>query len=177
MTPMNRTYYARTLQETKKKGRGRETVLIRGLTRYRNTSPPLRNQKRMIKPDIPNKRTHVLYTATTIISHPSQSSNHPKPPKTEQKKNKKKGTHRRFRLAHQSVNTKNTARTMLAILLALVSNPHAMSAAPIKPEPRYPAGSVSHDTPPDIIVAPPSSASYISFISETTGGRVGVWKM
>lgn len=63
-----------------------------------------------------------------------------------------------LRLAHQSVKMKKTARTRLATLLALVSNPHAMSAAPIKPEPRYPAGRVSQGIPPDMVVAPPSSA-------------------
>jgi hypothetical protein len=138
--------------------------LIRGLTRYRSTSPPLRNQKRMIKPDIPNKRTHVL-CCRHHSHHHNQPSSPPTAPAPQKKTKKKKGTHRRFRLAHQSVNTKNTARTMLAILLALVSNPHAMSAAPIKPEPRYPAGSVSHDMPPDIIVAPPSSAGFFNFFS------------
>jgi len=64
-----------------------------------------------------------------------------------------------LRLAHQSVKTKKTARTRLATLLALVSNPHAISAAPIRLEPRYPAGSVIHAIPPDILVAPPSSAT------------------
>jgi len=64
-----------------------------------------------------------------------------------------------LRLAHQSVKTKKTARTRLATLLALVSNPHAISAAPIRLEPRYPAGSVIHAIPPDILVAPPSSAA------------------
>lgn len=70
----------------------------------------------------------------------------------------KKKTYKTLRLAHQSVKMKKTARTRLATLLAFVSNPHAMSAAPIKPEPRYPAGSVSQGIPPDMVVAPPSSA-------------------
>ena len=97
----------------------------------------------MIKPDIPNNSTHVLrkiYLSPSIKQRVLQQ------------------THRRLRRAHQSVKTKKAARTKLATLLAFVSNPHAISAAPIKPEPRYPAGSVSHGIPPDIIVAPPSSA-------------------
>jgi len=134
-------------------------VRMAALTRYRSTSPPLRNQKRTIKPDIPNKRTHVLANATNTTNRTRQ------PKKTKQRKHKKKkrskdggGTHRTFRLAHHSVKIKNAARTMLATLLALVSNPHAMSAAPIRPEPRYPAGKVSQEIPPDMVVAPPSSA-------------------
>ena len=79
--------------------------------------------------------------------------------KRPKKKTRKKKTYKILRLAHQSVKTKKTARTRLAPLLAFVSNPHAMSAAPIKPEPRYPAGRVSQGIPPDIVVAPPSSAA------------------
>lgn len=105
-----------------------------------------------------------------------QPSSHPAPPKRGKPKNPKikRETHRRFRLAHQSVNMKNTARTRLATLLALVSNPHAMSAAPIRPEPRYPAGSVIHGMPPDMLVAPPSSAMTPGRASERSQGQVGV---
>lgn len=63
-----------------------------------------------------------------------------------------------LRLAHHNVNKKNTASTIDAILLAFVLNPHAIKQAPMKEEPRYPAGSVSQATPPDMRVEPPSSA-------------------
>lgn len=69
-------------------------------------------------------------------------------------------TYNQFLRAHQSVNRKNAARTRDAILLAFVSKPHAINAAPISPEPRYPAGRVIQGIPPDIRVAPPSSAAY-----------------
>ena len=42
--------------------------------------------------------------------------------------------------AHQRVKSQNPDRTRHAILLARVSNPHAMRQAPMKDEPRYPAG-------------------------------------
>lgn len=45
-------------------------------------------------------------------------------------------THNQLRFAHQSVNKKKTAMTIDAILLAFVSNPHAIKDAPIKDEPR-----------------------------------------
>ena len=61
-------------------------------------------------------------------------------------------------LAHHSVNKKNTARTIEATLLALVLKPHAIRHAPMKDEPRYPAGRVIQDMPPDMEVAPPSLA-------------------
>lgn len=64
-----------------------------------------------------------------------------------------------FLRAHHSVNRKNAARTRHAILLALVSNPHAIKQAPINEEPRYPAGRVIQGIPPDIRVSPPSSGS------------------
>lgn len=54
---------------------------------------------------------------------------------------------------------KNTASTIDATLLALVLNPHAIKQAPMNEEPRYPAGNVSQDMPPDMDVTPPSSAS------------------
>jgi len=58
-------------------------------------------------------------------------------------KNMKYSTHNKLRLAHHRVKMKNPASTRHAILLALVSNPHAINAAPIKEEPRYPAGNVT----------------------------------
>lgn len=61
-------------------------------------------------------------------------------------------------LSYHNVNKKNAAITMDAILLAFVLNPQAMKQAPINEEPRYPAGRVIQDTPPDIRVSPPSSA-------------------
>jgi hypothetical protein len=67
-------------------------------------------------------------------------------------------TYSQFFRAHQSVIKKNTARTRDATLEAFVSNPQAMSAAPMKEEPRYPAGRVSQGMPPDMEVTPPSSA-------------------
>ncbi len=67
-------------------------------------------------------------------------------------------TYRISRLAHHKVNRKNTARTRQATLLAFVSKPHAIRQAPMKLDPRYPAGSVSQGIPPDMRVAPPSSA-------------------
>jgi hypothetical protein len=73
------------------------------------------------------------------------------------------------RLAHHRKNRKNTARTKQATLLAFVSKPHTISAAPIRLEPRYPAGSVSQAIPPDICVAPPSSAiEIVTSINVTT---------
>lgn len=57
----------------------------------------------------------------------------------------RKKAYNKLRRAHQSVRMKNPPRARHAILLALVSNPHAISAAPIKEEPRYPAGSVTDD--------------------------------
>ena len=62
------------------------------LTRYRSTSPPLRNQKRTIKPDIPNKRTHVLANATNTTNRTRQ-------PKKQNKENTKKKIQRRGRYA------------------------------------------------------------------------------
>jgi hypothetical protein len=62
------------------------------------------------------------------------------------------------------VKRKNTAMTSEAILLAFVLNPHAIKQAPINEEPRYPAGRVSQDIPPDILVTPPSSAIFTSSI-------------
>lgn len=56
------------------------------------------------------------------------------------------------------MNKKNTARTRETTLLASVSNPQAIRVAPMNDEPRYPAGSVSQATPPDMLVTPPSSA-------------------
>lgn len=70
----------------------------------------------------------------------------------------RKGAHSQFFLAHHRVNMKKKANTSDAILLADSLNPHAIKAAPIKDEPRYPAGKVSQGIPPDILVTPPSSA-------------------
>ena len=75
----------------------------------------------MINPDMPTNNTHVLQK-----THPSAQIYIPV----------EHTTHKRLFRAHQSVNMKNTARTKLATLLALVSNPHAISAAPMRPEPR-----------------------------------------
>ena len=61
-------------------------------------------------------------------------------------------------LAHQRVNTKKKAITIVATLLASISNPQAIREAPMKDDPRYPAGNVMSGIPPDIRVAPPSSA-------------------
>jgi hypothetical protein len=67
-------------------------------------------------------------------------------------------THNQFLRAHHRVKRKNTARAREAILLALVSNPHAMREAPMSEDPRYPAGRVIQGMPPDMRVSPPSSA-------------------
>jgi hypothetical protein len=66
------------------------------LTRNRSTSLPLRNQKSTIKPDMPNKRTHVLVNTqptsitTLIISSGEGKTNAqeipPGPPKSKDKK-------------------------------------------------------------------------------------------
>jgi len=73
---------------------------------------------------------------------------------------KNRSTHvKKFLLAQKRVIKKNPANTRLAILLALVLNPQAINAAPMSDEPRYPAGSVIHGIPPDMLVAPPSSGS------------------
>ena len=58
---------------------------------------------------------------------------------------------------------KKAANTSEAILLALVSKPHAIKAAPMSEDPRYPAGRVSQGIPPDMRVAPPSSAVGLYF--------------
>ena len=146
ITPMKSTYSSAPIKRC-----NTHTHKLNGeLTRNRSTSLLSRNQNKMINPDMPNNNTHVLRTEKT----PTINQLTRKAETTAQKQ-----THKRLLRAHQSVNIKNTARTRLATLLALVSNPHAISAAPIRPEPRYPAGSVSHCMPPDILVAPPSSAA------------------
>jgi hypothetical protein len=61
--------------------------------------------------------------------------------------------------AHQSVNKKHTPSTILATLLATMLNPANISNAPIKLDPRYPAGSVRNCLPPRICVTPPSWGS------------------
>jgi hypothetical protein len=45
-------------------------------------------------------------------------------------------TYSQFFRAHHSVNRKKTARTIVATLLALVLNPHAIKQAPINDEPK-----------------------------------------
>jgi hypothetical protein len=67
-------------------------------------------------------------------------------------------TDTQLRRAHQRVKTKKPARANEAILLAFSLKPQAMSAAPTREEPRYPAGRVIQGIPPDMRVAPPSSA-------------------
>ena len=59
-------------------------------------------------------------------------------------------------------------------MLALVSKPHAMSAAPIRPEPRYPAGRVSQGIPPDMLVAPPSSAVRMRIPASESSSKRGL---
>jgi len=61
--------------------------------------------------------------------------------------------------AHHSVNRKQTPSTILAILLATMSNPQNMRSAPMREEPRYPAGKVMADMPPCMCVTPPSRGS------------------
>lgn len=63
-----------------------------------------------------------------------------------------------FLLAHHRVIRKTTPITMVATLLASISNPQAIRHAPMNEDPRYPAGRVIRLMPPDIFVAPPSSA-------------------
>jgi len=48
---------------------------------------------------------------------------------------------------------------MDATLLALALNPQVIRQAPMKEDPRYPAGRVNDEMPPDILVTPPSSAT------------------
>ena len=62
-------------------------------------------------------------------------------------------------LAHHSVSRKQTPRTMLAILLATISKPQNMRSAPMREDPRYPAGSVIALIPPCMCVTPPSRGS------------------
>jgi len=111
-------------------------------TRYRNATPPPTNQNSTIKPDIPKISIHVLFRHTHYVNHQSQ----------------RHITHNQFLLAHHKVTKKHAAKTREAILLAFVSNPHAIRHAPMNEDPRYPAGNVIHCMPPDILVAPPSSA-------------------
>lgn len=87
-------------------------------TRYRSATPPATNQKRTITPLIPKINTQVLWTESALDKYLV------------------KRTYNQSLLAHHRVNKKNTASTILAILLAFVSNPHAMRAAPMKEEPR-----------------------------------------
>lgn len=54
--------------------------------------------------------------------------------------------------AHHSVSKKQTPRTMLAILLATMLKPQKVSRAPIRLDPRYPAGNVIAWIPPDMCV-------------------------
>lgn len=68
-------------------------------------------------------------------------------------------THSQSLLAQKAVIRKMTPSTMLMTLLALISKLQAIIAAPRKLEPKYPAGKVSHATPPLILVAPPSFGS------------------
>ena len=63
-----------------------------------------------------------------------------------------------FLRAHHRVNRKKAAKTIDATLLAFISNPHAIKQAPMNDDPRYPAGRVMKGIPPDMRVAPPSSA-------------------
>ena len=114
------------------------------LTKYRRATPPATNQNKTIKPDIPSINIHVLESrwSDSYRNHLRWWT-----------------THSQLRLAHHKVNRKKAARTSEAILLALVSKPQAMRAAPMRPEPRYPAGRVNQGIPPDIRVAPPSSAT------------------
>ena len=63
------------------------------------------------------------------------------------------------RRAHHSVSKKQTASTRLATLLATISNPQKIKSAPIKEDPRYPAGKVIAQIPPRMCVTPPSLGS------------------
>ncbi len=116
-------------------------------TRYRRATPPATNQNKTIRPDMPRMSAHELCQVIRIEirSPPRYSSEKP---------------YSQFFLAHQRVNRKNTAKTMEAILLAFVLNPQAIKHAPMKEDPRYPAGRVNDEMPPDILVAPPSSAAH-----------------
>jgi hypothetical protein len=60
---------------------------------------------------------------------------------------------------YQSVSKKQTPRTILATLLATISNPQNVSNIPITEEPKYPAGRVIALIPPRICVTPPSCGS------------------
>ena len=61
--------------------------------------------------------------------------------------------------AHHSVSKKHTPSTILATLLATILNPQNVSSAPIRLDPRYPAGSVMACFPPRMCVTPPSCGS------------------
>ena len=61
--------------------------------------------------------------------------------------------------AHHNVSRKQTPRTILATLLATISNPQKISRAPINEDPRYPAGNVIALMPPRILVTPPCLGS------------------
>lgn len=79
-----------------------------------------------------------------------------------------------FMSARSRYDSTNThARTIVATFDASVSNPQAMRQAPIKLLPRYPAGSVMAGIPPDILVAPPSSAKQARSVnSGISSGKV-----
>jgi hypothetical protein len=62
-------------------------------------------------------------------------------------------------LAHHNVNKKHTPSTILATLLATMLKPQNVSSAPIRLDPRYPAGSVMNCLPPRMCVTPPSCGS------------------
>jgi len=64
---------------------------------------------------------------------------------------------------------------MDAILLAFVLNPQTIRHAPMKEEPRYPAGRVIQEIPPDILVAPPSSAENLK-MNKAALARCRAWE-
>jgi hypothetical protein len=113
------------------------------LTKKRNATLSATSQNNTINPDIPKMSTHVLHEPLSTCSSAAEHRNN---------------THSQFLRAHHNVKRKNTPRARQAILLALVSNPHAIRQAPMSEDPRYPAGRVIHGMPPDMRVSPPSSA-------------------
>jgi hypothetical protein len=76
-------------------------------------------------------------------------------------------THVKSRLAHHKVIKKNPASARQAIFEAFSLKPQAIKHAPMKDEPRYPAGKVIQGIPPLMLVAPPSSAASLTSLIST----------
>lgn len=78
--------------------------------------------------------------------------------------------------AHHNVNSKQTPKNILAILLANILNPHITNIAPINEDPRYPAGNVHIGIPPryNILNTFSTDSMYIYHSSNTSFVRINL---